>query len=317
MKPTRLVLAVLVLAVVALAGLAVRAAAGERPFAQAHPAPGKLVGEGSSRLHLLDRGTGEPAVVMIHGAPGLARDFDSVADRLAPTHRVLSVDRPGFGSSGRARLDLPPAEQARLIHDAVSQLGVRRPVVVGFSFGGPVALAWAEEFPEDVRALVLVAPLASPDLHPRLPLLQRALAWPGVGPALAWSLGGILGPGAIEAGYADAFAPARPDPGALERGRLFLARPLALQAFAHDWGSLDEALPRIAARYGELRTAVEVLHARTDKIVPFAHAEYLAVHLPGAHLVEVPGAGHQLPYTHPAHVEAAVARALQRSGGAP
>ena len=47
------------------------------------------------------------------------------------------------------------AEQARERHGrAVRMVGPsERPIVVGFSYGGPVALAYVEEFPQDVRAL--------------------------------------------------------------------------------------------------------------------------------------------------------------------
>ena len=101
------------------------------------------------RLHYSDRGTGRP-VLLIHGNAVTGDDYNTsgVAERLLGTCRVVIFDRPGFGHSERPRWRPWAAfEQAELLHKALDQLEVRRPVVVGHSWGTLVALARAIRHP--------------------------------------------------------------------------------------------------------------------------------------------------------------------------
>src|SRR4051795_9144357 len=107
-----------------------------------HPPTGAFLDIGGARLHYSDRGTGRP-VVLVHGNAVTGDDYNTsgVAERLLGTCRVVIFDRPGFGHSVRPRWHPWTAfEQAELLHKALAQLGVRRPVVVGHSWGTLVAL---------------------------------------------------------------------------------------------------------------------------------------------------------------------------------
>ena len=87
------------------------------------------------RLHYSDRGEGSP-VVLIHGNMVTGDDYNTsgVAEILQAGHRVIIFDRPGFGHSQRPRGRIWTAnKQADLLHKALQQLGVVRPVVVGHS----------------------------------------------------------------------------------------------------------------------------------------------------------------------------------------
>ena len=106
-----------------------------------------------SGLHYSDRGTGQP-VVLIHGNAVTGDDYNTsgVAELLLKQHRMVIFDRPGFGHSERPHGRLWTAnEQAELLHKALRQVGVERPVVVGHSWGTIVALALAEQHPADSR----------------------------------------------------------------------------------------------------------------------------------------------------------------------
>ncbi len=101
-------------------------------------------------LAYVEAGVGDP-VLLIHGAMTNLDDMlTGPFDDLAAEHRVIAVDRPGHGESTRRRLaDASPWRQAEIIHDAAAELGVERPIVVGHSFGGAVALAYAMRFPRE------------------------------------------------------------------------------------------------------------------------------------------------------------------------
>ena len=109
-----------------------------------HPPRGRFIEVDGVRLHYMEKGEGPP-VVLLHGNGAMAEDYEisGVLDRVAARHRVIAFDRPGFGYSERPRGTVWTAgAQAALIHKALRQLGVRRPVLVGHSWGTLVALPW-------------------------------------------------------------------------------------------------------------------------------------------------------------------------------
>ena len=94
---------------------------------QRHPAVGKFLNVDGVRLHYVERGTGEP-LLLIHGNGTQIEDFETsgLIDLAADTHRVIVFDRPGFGHSSRPRGTVwTPSAQAHLLHEALAQLGSR------------------------------------------------------------------------------------------------------------------------------------------------------------------------------------------------
>ena len=89
----------------------------------------------------------------------------ALGERLAARHRVILIDRPGFGFSARRRGDgSSPAYQAAVLRDVLDKLGVARAIIVGHSWGGTLALTFALDFPERVAGLVLIAAPTHPGL---------------------------------------------------------------------------------------------------------------------------------------------------------
>lgn len=307
-----------VTAVLALAALASAAVvlARERDFARDRPPPGRVIEVGGARVHAVERGAAGPAVVLLHGNPGTALDFEGVQDRLAADHRTVALDRPGYGWSDRPSSIVTPFDQARLVRDVARALGLDRPVIVGFSFGGAVSLAYAQRHPDELRALVLLAAVADPVEGHRVGAAQAALAWPIVGPAMAWLVAPHVAPGAIEGGFGEAFAPRPVDRRAVDRGRRMFARPGCLRASALDWAALASAFPQLASGYGRIRVPVEALAADGDRIVGPSHARHIAEHVPGARVETLANAGHQIPVTHADAVAGAVRRAAARAAAA-
>jgi pimeloyl-ACP methyl ester carboxylesterase len=84
-------------------------------------------------------------------------------DRLADRYRVTAFDRPGLGyTDAGAEPGESPSDQALLLRAAARELGIERPIVLGHSFGGAVALAWALGDPEGTAAVVDVSGVAMP-----------------------------------------------------------------------------------------------------------------------------------------------------------
>lgn len=115
--------------------------------------------------------TGNPhgrLVLFIHGSPGVWNDFAYVmADPdLAGEALLISVERPGWGGSGEGNLELSLRAQADALRQLLEVHRENLPaIVVGHSYGGPVAARLAMDDPELVGQLILVAGSIDPDLE--------------------------------------------------------------------------------------------------------------------------------------------------------
>jgi len=101
----------------------------------------------------LTAGSGPP-LVLVQGVDTSAGEWSWVLPALARSHLVYAIDLPGFDSSARPP-DYSPAFSARFLSAFLDALEVERPVVLGNSLGGLVALHLALSEPERVCALVL------------------------------------------------------------------------------------------------------------------------------------------------------------------
>jgi pimeloyl-ACP methyl ester carboxylesterase len=110
------------------------------------------------RLAALERGAGDPPLLFLHGWCCDHRHFAPQIEHFARRHRVVALDQRGFGASdrplGEYRIETFADDAAWLCRE----LGLRRPVIVGHSLGGAVALAVAARHPELPRAIALCDP---------------------------------------------------------------------------------------------------------------------------------------------------------------
>ncbi len=287
-----------------------RAAAREAAADAAFPPEGGFVTVDGHRIHYVIKGTG-PDLVLIHGASGSLRDFTfALVDRLAPDYRVIAVDRPGLGHSDPIP-DVSLAAQARVIKAAAAQLGAVNPIVLGQSYGGSVALAWALE--GGPKALILVSAPSLP-WPGTLDIWYRLTSNP-VGRALIVPLASAFVPQSYVASATSAvFAPDPVPPGydAWIGTDLTLRRDTLATNMAQV-NALRAELVQMQARYGSLTLPVELVHGDADTIVPLAiHSAPLALLLPGAALTVIPGAGHMPHHSHAEAVIAAIKRAALR-----
>ena len=117
-----------------------------------------------------------PAVVLIHGMINSSRHWESVALRLADSHRVIAPDLIGHGDSATPRGDYSLGAHAASIRDLLATIGVERATIVGHSLGGGVAMQFFYQFPQRTERLVLVS---SGGLGREVSPLLRAAALPG------------------------------------------------------------------------------------------------------------------------------------------
>jgi 3-oxoadipate enol-lactonase len=115
---------------------------------------------GNRRLHYLERGAGEP-VVLIHGLGSSGADWAFQVPALEQAFRVIVPDLPGCGHSPKPDHAYSVAAWAESVWQLLDALDVRQPNLVGFSLGGAVALEMALQRPSTVPRLALINSLAT------------------------------------------------------------------------------------------------------------------------------------------------------------
>lgn len=125
----------------------------------------------------------KPLVLFVHGSPGGWSNFiDFLGNsQLLEKARLVAVDRPGFGGSGRGRPERSIQQQAADLKPILAENPSGRVILVGHSLGGPVIARMAMDFPDLVSGLVLVAPSIDPGLEKtkwfQIPADWQLLSW--------------------------------------------------------------------------------------------------------------------------------------------
>jgi pimeloyl-ACP methyl ester carboxylesterase/membrane protein DedA with SNARE-associated domain len=104
-------------------------------------------------------------LVLLHGSPGSRRDVARLAQAFPPARRTIAPDLPGFGRSTRALSDYSIRAQACYVLQLLDALGLERVHVLGFSWGGGVALELTALAPGRVASLSLVSSLGVQELE--------------------------------------------------------------------------------------------------------------------------------------------------------
>ncbi len=128
------------------------------------------------RVNVLDTGgAGRPVLLFLHGWASNWQIFLLNIAAFMETHRVVSLDLPGFGASEMPEGDISIQGYARTVDAACDAIGVERVTVVGNSMGGFVGAELALSSGTRVDRLVLVSAAGlSTERLPRGPLVAAA-----------------------------------------------------------------------------------------------------------------------------------------------
>ena len=269
------------------------------------PAPGDPVDRMSVngvQLAVERRGNGsEPAVLFIHGFPLDRTIWDHQLDGLTGFHRI-APDLRGMGRSEAPDLGYSMGTYAEDLGGILDAIGVSRVVLCGISLGGYIAFEFLRRWRERVRGLILMDTRAEADsVEGRKS--REAL------------IGRIRDQGPIAAAEAmlPRFFTPQVSPDIIERIRTMILRtPVAglvgaLSAMRERPDS-SSLLPTLTG----IPTLVMV--GAEDMITPPAVAQTMASAIPGARLMEIPGAGHLPCVEQPVPTTRAVLKFLQGLG---
>ncbi|MEM6481746.1 MAG: alpha/beta hydrolase [Pseudomonadota bacterium] len=300
----------------------VKARTHEAQAESSFPPEGQFVDVDGTRVHAVVRGAPEaPPLVLIHGASGNTRDWTlDIVPRLATSYRVIVFDRPGLGYTDSSRGSgaggaQTISEQATLLQAAAATLGADKPVVLGHSYGGAVALAWAVHHPEHLAALVTVA-AASHRWETGLSTYYKILSHPILGPLVIPFLTAFVPDARVEREIAAVFEPDAVPKGYLDHfGAGLTLRRTSMRANALQRANLLDEITVMTKQYPDIKVPVEVLHGTADMLVwSSIHSEPLARAIPDATLTLLPGTGHMPHHAVPDEITDAIHRAFARAG---
>jgi pimeloyl-ACP methyl ester carboxylesterase len=245
-------------------------------------------------VNVIERGSGR-TLVLVHGQPGSAYDWIPLMDALAARgYRALAYDRVGYGHSGaRSEGDFSLQANARELLGLLAAEDLRTATVIGWSYGGAIAITAARQDASRIERVALVCsvgPGIERDSSTRAAigawLGRRALAWVLRVPPLAQR--------ASAAFLQAAFAPETPPPGLARNANL--AQPHTRQTFLAEGFDLDG---RVELDPGPIDRPILVIHGDGDLLAPPSIGRNLARSARNGELWMVPGGGHALPVTRP------------------
>jgi pimeloyl-ACP methyl ester carboxylesterase len=254
---------------------------------------------GGIDLVVEEQGQGE-SVLLVHGFPLDRRQWRGQSAALAGV-RLLIPDLRGFGDSEPAPPPYPMIALAEDLRQILDHLAIERVVLGGLSMGGYVALAFAERYPERLRALMLL------DTHPRAdtPEARRGRS----------ELAARVRRHGVEAAVEELAERLLGERDVDPEVRALTVRMMLDTSVDGMVGALEgmAARPDSTSTLPQIRCPTLVLVGSDDAITPPSMAREMAAAIPGAELVEIPGAGHLAPLERPAEVNAALEHFLARA----
>jgi pimeloyl-ACP methyl ester carboxylesterase len=238
------------------------------------------------RYCVADVGAG-PALVLLHGLGGSLYDWRHLLRPLAEERRVVAIDLLGAGESDKPESeDYSVAAQARRIRALLDRLGIERASLMGNSYGGGIALRFAQDWPDRVDRLVLVNSIC---YAKDVPTYVDLVRWPfadcvadtlPLREMAGWVLrGSYRDPGKLSEKELDTYVDELRAPG----------RRRTVLRFIRDVVPADAT--EFEARLRGVKTPALLIWGRHDTTVPLGLGRALEKDLPNARLVEL-DAGH-------------------------
>ena len=131
-------------------------------------------------INYIQYGSGSD-VVLLHGWGQNIAMMKPIGDRLQKNHRITILDFPGFGESEEPKTALTVYDYCEILEELLKKLKVKKPVIMGHSFGGRIAIIYASR--NEVEKVVLFgSPCIRKEVKPSLKLrmLKSLKKIPGI-----------------------------------------------------------------------------------------------------------------------------------------
>jgi pimeloyl-ACP methyl ester carboxylesterase len=273
-----------------------------------NPAAGRFLEVDGVRLHYVERGSGEP-VVLLHGNGSMIEDFESsgLIDLAARNYRVIVFDRPGFGHSDRPRnVVWTPDAQAGLVKHALERLDVSSAIVLGHSWGASVAVALALKYPDLIRGLVLASGYYYPTARPDV-IAMGAPALPVIGDLLSHTLSPLISRVIWPLMMAKIFGPQSVPKKFGAFPKEMALRPSQIRASAAESALMIPDAFRLRNRYPDLKMPLFIIAGEEDRLIDIdTQSARLRSEIPQSRFHRVAGNGHMIQQTATDQVMSAI-----------
>ena len=240
-------------------------------------------------LAVATMGSGPPLVIIPGWISHLELEWQfpasrDVFTRLAENHLLVRYDKRGTGLSDRDVNDYSPEANLKDLESIIDALGLRRPALLGYSQGGPIAIAYAVQTPDNVSHLILYG-----SYHDGTTAYLRELH-DGFAQLIKADWGGYGGTAMMEM-----FIPGLP-PEARAGFAEFQRQAATAEGAIATLTSFFEFV--VTDLLSKVTTPTLVLHRRGDKVCPFQQGRELAARIPGARFVPLDGDIHVIGLGH-------------------
>jgi len=281
------------------------------------PRIGQTVAVGGDTIHYVDQGSGRP-ILFVHGLGGQLHHFrQTLFPAIGEGFRLVAMDRPGSGYSTRVSSGARLPQQAEAIAKFIDAVGLEKPLLVGHSLGGAIALRVALDHPDRISGLALISPLThyvpTPPkefggLYIRSPLLRRIVAATLAVPAglktAQQTLDFVFGPQPVPEDYA------------IGGGGYLGLRPSHFYATSSDIVAVEQDLPGQMERYGEIRMPVGILFGSRDRVLHHTrHGLAMEGKVEGIDIEILEGIGHMPQFVEAGKVAGFVRRMAGKAFG--
>ena len=217
-------------------------------------------------------------LVLIHGAGGSYLHWSSEIRRLIGEN-ILAIDLPGHGASPGEGKDVIDAYASDVI-GFMDDLGINQAVITGHSMGGAIAQMLSLDYPERVKALILISTGAKLRVHPKLiHYCSSESTYPeAVSQIMEWAFSSQADQRLVE----------------LAGERMAVTS----HAVVHKDFLACDAFD-IRARVKDINQPVMVICGSEDQMTPVRFSQFLIEELPEARLEIIPNAGHMVMLEQP------------------
>jgi len=253
-------------------------------------------------IHYTDIGSGQP-VVLLHSQPANERQFDVLKNKLKENYRVISIDRPGMGYSKGPKVNSSDRLfiQAEIISKLLQEITEEKPIVIGHSYGGALALSLALHDEKNLKKLILVNTVSHPWKSDGVWLPFKIITNPLIGKIFSRTYAMIYGKSVIDRSADDNFPDNKPTPGFINRvGAELTLRPETIESYALDAINLKSALSKQFKNYKNLSIPITILAGVGDRVTPNkTHSFQLNKDIKHSKLIELSNVEHSIPELKP------------------
>lgn len=131
----------------------------------------------NGEIHVAQIGSpSNPAILFLHGWPENWRSFEKLMEITGKEYFAIAIDLPGIGDSIIPDAPFLKVEIAKLIHKIVKKMNLNDLTIVGHDVGGQIAFSYLYEYPDELKAAVILD-VVVPGLNPWDEVLRNPYLW--------------------------------------------------------------------------------------------------------------------------------------------